>query len=111
MIPTLSVIEHNIGRLQSGVLNLPPYSAAFNCAAFVRRIADIPDEGIALSLQLDDCVERPIQYARFGDIVFTRNFSHCGICLGYPYIIHYTKEGLRTESYIYNFAGGYAYGS
>lgn len=110
MIPDLSTIEHNLGKLQSGALHLPPYSEAFNCAAFVRYIAGMADEGMALSTQLSDCVERPIQYMRRGDIVFTNNFGHCGISLGYPYVVHYTKSGLQIELYIQTFAKGYAYG-
>lgn len=111
MIPILAVVEHNIGKIQSGRLVLPDYSDTFNCASLVRLICDIPDEGLPLSMQLSDCVERPIQYAKFGDVVFDKKFGHCGICVGYPYIMHYTSTGLHTDSYIYNFAGGYAYGS
>lgn len=106
-----SIIDYNLGRLEQGSLYLPPYSESFNCASFVRLIADIPKSDGALSLQLTECVERPIQYARRGDIVFNNNFSHCGICLGYPYIAHYTKEGLQVESYIKCFSQGYAYGN
>ena len=106
-----SIIEYNLGLLEQGKLKLPSYSETFNCANFVRLIADIPESSGALSLQLSSCIERPIQYARRGDIVFNNNFSHCGICLGYPYIVHYTKEGLQVESYIKCFSQGYAYGN
>lgn len=111
MIPSVNLIERNIKLLNNGKLRYPDYSNDFACASFVRMIAGIPESKEALSLQLSDCAERHIQYARFGDIVFNRNFSHCGISLGHPYVLHYTKHGVKTELYIENFAEGYAYGS
>lgn len=111
MIPSVETIERNIKLLNNGKLRYPNYSDEFACADFVRMIASIPESSQALSLQLSDCTERHIQYARFGDIVFNRNFSHCGISLGHPYVLHYTKRGVAFELYIENFAGGYAYGS
>ena len=111
MIPSVRTIERNIKLLNNGKLRYPDYSDSFACADFVRMIADIPKSDGPLSLQLTDCVERHIQYARFGDIVFNSNFGHCGISLGHPYVLHYTKSGVKMELYIDNFAEGYAYGS
>lgn len=108
---TSEQIEYNLDLLESGCLLFPPYSGEFNCASFVRCICGIPDEGSALSLQIADLTERPIQYMRRGDICFSRNFGHCGVSLGYPYVAHYTKEGLQVSSYIKDFAQGWAYGN
>lgn len=81
-----------------------------NCADFVRALCHIPkQEGKALSEQIANYTEKPIQYAKTGDIVFNRNFSHCGYCTQYPYIAHYTSDGVVVEPYIYAFAGGTAY--
>lgn len=85
---------------------------AHNCADFVRAVLQIEkEEGKALSQQVANYTEKPIQYAQRGNVVFNKNFSHCGVCLNYPYIAHYTADGVIIESYIYNFAGGYAYGT
>ena len=111
MIPSVKVIEENIYRLSTGALKYPCYGDGFYCADFVRLLADIPASDGALSLQLSDCTERHIQYAKFGDIVFNKDFSHCGISLGHPYVLHYTKHGVTYELYINQFGGGFAYGS
>lgn len=110
MIPSVANFEVNLTRLSNGTLKYPVYSDSFTCASFVRLMFGIPENKDALSLSLSDCIERPIQCARFGDIVFSRNFAHVGISLGHPYVLHYTDKGLQHELYINSFAGGWAYG-
>lgn len=81
-----------------------------NCADFVRAICRIPKEkGKALSEQIANFREKPVQYMQPGDIILNANFSHCGVCTQYPYVIHYTQNGVVVEPYIYAFAGGFAY--
>ena len=92
--------------------NASTYNAKFNnCADFVRWALNIPHtDGWALSEEIDDYVtETSIMSMSYGDIIFNKNFSHVGVCVGYPYVTHFTKDGLITESYIRCFGGGYVY--
>lgn len=110
------MIQINLDKVESddclALWNASNYNAKeHNCADFVRWALGIEHTpGKALSEEIEYFVsDSSIMSMTYGDIVFTNNFSHVGVCVGYPYVTHYTKDGLITESYIRCFGGGYVY--
>lgn len=82
-----------------------------NCADFVRAVLGINHKtGNALTQDIYNKVhEIAFTSMSEGDIIFNNNFSHCGVCVGYPYVVHYTSSGVICETYIYQFGGGHVY--